>query len=379
VPGLLLLAIALVIYGSLYPWDFDFHRQVDPLYVLLHSWPDAWSRFVARDIALNVLLYIPVGALAFLSMRPRRRMRFPVLLAAIALGFALSTSMELLQVYDDHRVSSLLDIATNTAGTVAGALMALLFAPAVAAFAAAHTRRLDRAGALLAALWAGFMFYPFFPVFSSYRLRAELAQLWHGFAVSPVRVWDGAAEWFALALALTAVAGRLRPRWLAGIMSLLPLRFMIVTRTVAWNDMLAAGLALVLWSTIPEHRHLRAGIAIVLSAVLVYELAPFHWQAATTPFSWIPFAPTFESERQSAVVIVARKAFDYGAAVWVLHQAGWRYKVAGSCVAAALFALELLQRHLPGRTPETTDAVIALLMAGALWLAGNSRQRRGLG
>jgi VanZ family protein len=45
-------------------------------------------------------------------------------------------------------------------------------------------------------------------------------------------------------------------------------------------------------------------------------------------------------------------------------------------VAAALFGLELAQQYLPGRTPESTDAVLALLMALALWLASDFRPHR---
>jgi VanZ family protein len=36
-------------------------------------------------------------------------------------------------------------------------------------------------------------------------------------------------------------------------------------------------------------------------------------------------------------------------------------------VAGSLAVLEAIQRYLPGRTPEITDSVVALLMAGVLW------------
>jgi len=68
--------------------------------------------------------------------------------------------------------------------------------------------------------------------------------------------------------------------------------------------------------------------------------------------------------------------FDYGAAVWVLHASGSSYARADASVAAALFGLELLQRYLPGRTPESTDAVLALLMALVLWLASDFSPHR---
>ena len=377
--GLLLLAVALVVYGSLYPWEFDFHRAADPVFVLLHSWPHAWSRFIARDIAINVLLYVPLGALALLAAHPRRQRRILTLLGVVAFGFALSVSMELLQVYDDHRDSSLLDVTTNTVGAAVGALLALVCLPAAGSFAAPRAaRRFGNSTAVLAACWAGFQFYPLFPVFSQYRLRAALALLWQVPRLGFVEIWTGAAEWFALALVLEALVGTFELEWLAAVMLLLPLRLFIVTRTLGWNDILGAALALVLWSGIPPRRRLTAGLWAVLSAVLLRELAPFQWSPQAAPFTWIPFVPTLESERQSAVVILLRKAFDYGAAVWLLHAAGWRYARAGACVAAALFGLELLQRHLPGRTPEITDAVLAAIMAAALWLASDSRRARGL-
>ena len=377
-PGLLLLAIALIVYGSLYPWQFDFSRPVDAVRLLLHSWPDAWTRFLARDVAINVLFYVPLGAAAFLAARRRAR-RGTALAAAVVLGFALSASMELLQAYDDHRDCSLLDLTTNTAGAAAGALLAWLFEPPAERLARRRARPLEASAALLAICWASFQFYPFFPSLGTSRLRAALATSWHIPPLSALEIWTGAAEWFALALALEALIGRLRPMWLAVVMLLLPVRSFIVTRSIGWNDLPAALLALALWIGIPPRWRLRAGLGGVLSAVLLRELAPFHFAASPAPFSWIPFVPTLESERQSAVVILLRKAFHYGAAVWLLHAAGWRYARAGMCVAAALLALELLQRYLPGRTPESTDAVLALLMALALWLASDFGKRRGLG
>ena len=307
--GLLLLVIALIVYGSLYPWQFDFNRPHDAVWLLFHNWPISWDRLVARDAVLNLLLYAPLGVTAFLALRGRRHARPAVLVAAVALGFALSASMELLQAYDDHRDTSLLDLTMNTAGTAGGALLALLFEPAVAELARRRARVWEASAALLAVCWTVFQFYPFMPYFGTYRLRVALARPWHFGSVSALEIWCGAAEWFALALALEAMLGRLRTGWLAAVMLVMPLRYFIVTRALGWNDLLAALLALALWSGIPRRQRLRAGPGMILSAVLLRELAPFHWSAEPAPFQWIPFVPTLESERQSAVVILARKAF----------------------------------------------------------------------
>jgi len=48
--------------------------------------------------------------------------------------------------------------------------------------------------------------------------------------------------------------------------------------------------------------------------------------------------------------------------------------VAGGALAAALFLLEMVQRYLPGRTPEITDALIAVAMTAALWAVRERRE-----
>ncbi|MCU1237618.1 MAG: hypothetical protein JWP63_5585 [Candidatus Solibacter sp.] len=60
--------------------------------------------------------------------------------------------------------------------------------------------------------------------------------------------------------------------------------------------------------------------------------------------------------------------------VWLLRAAGYRYRDAGMVTAAALLLLEILQRHLPNRQPEITDAFIAALMACVLWIARGTRE-----
>ena len=59
---LLLIVIAFIVYGSLYPFHFDFDRtDASPLLILLHAWPAKIDRFAWRDAGVNVLLYFPAG------------------------------------------------------------------------------------------------------------------------------------------------------------------------------------------------------------------------------------------------------------------------------------------------------------------------------
>lgn len=372
---LLLLVVAIVVYGSLYPWHFTFAGRPEPLSVLLHSWPHEWDRFMLRDVVLNVLLYMPLGAVACLAWLPR----FPraAAAAATAFGFALSLSMELLQNYVPGRVTSLSDLATNTLGAAAGAFLAVVFAPEIIPYLYSQVRRASPGAALLLACWGGYQLYPFFPILSSTRLQQAVHTLIVTRSLSPVSTWAAAAEWFAAALALEAVFGPWRASWLAGAMLVaLGLRVFMPSRSLAPEELAGAALALLAWEILPSKRRLPVGVWMALSAILVVELAPFHFTRHAAPFSWVPLGDTFENERWGALVILLRKAFLYGAAVWLLVRSGIRYPVAGGALAVALFILETVQRYLPGRTPEITDSLVVVVMTAALWALAGRRPPR---
>ena len=65
---ILLIVIALIVYGSLYPWEFHSTQlAASPLWVLIHSWPTGIDRFLFRDIAVNLSINMPVGVFGFLA------------------------------------------------------------------------------------------------------------------------------------------------------------------------------------------------------------------------------------------------------------------------------------------------------------------------
>ena len=380
---LLIIVIAFILYGSLYPFQFDFGRTgASPLWILLYSWPAKFDKFAWRDAGVNLLLYFPLGAATVMAMG-RRMPRAAAGAAALLLGLGLSASVEMLQVYDGGRTCSLMDVICNVLGAACGAAAALLFQPQIARLTGSrHSGRGAGGALLLVCSWAGYQLYPFVPLFSRGRLRASFAR----FTATPfsaVEVCAAAAEWFAFALLMRAVmvegpdlAGRFRAPWLALAMLSLPLRLLIVERRLAPAEILGAAIALLLWTFPWDKPKVAAGACILAFAIVLRELEPFRFTAATHPFSWVPFAATFAAERQNAVLVLLRKAFEYGSMVWLLRAAGYRYTNAGMATAAALLLLELVQRHLPNRQPEITDAVIAALMTSVLWGARNSRRAR---
>jgi VanZ family protein len=110
------LLCALIVYGSLGTWS--------------HYQPGIWAPTLVsrRDVAVNVLLYVPFGALGFLSLRDGYRRPWPRLVARLMLLAALfSGANEVFQLYTIDRVASLTDIASAAAGALAGGVAIALW------------------------------------------------------------------------------------------------------------------------------------------------------------------------------------------------------------------------------------------------------------
>jgi VanZ family protein len=120
----LLAYLLLILYASWYPFS-DWRDSGLPLLSFLNLTPQRyWTGF---DVMVNIVGYMPLGALMVLSLYPRVRGVWAVLLAALG-GMLVSGAMEAVQNYLPSRVPSNLDFFTNSAGALAGALLGALWA-----------------------------------------------------------------------------------------------------------------------------------------------------------------------------------------------------------------------------------------------------------
>ena len=147
----------------------------------------------------------------------------------------------------------------------------------------------------------------------------------------------------------------------------LPLRLLIMERSLAPDEVLGAALAMLVWTYPAEGSRVRAGAGMLAGAIVLRELSPFQFIGPAHAMSWVPFVATLDAERLNAALVLLRKAFDYGTLVWLLRASGLSYGSAGASVAAALVLLEMAQRYLPNRHAEITDALIAAMIACILW------------
>lgn len=376
------LTIFLIAYGSLYPWDIHWRSlPVSPLWILLHAWPYTINRFIAKDIIVNILLYAPLGVFGYLAFAQSRwpKLRFIVPLLC---GLLLSASIEMIQIFT-HRNCSALDLACNFFGTaigVSGGMIARLLLPSAIASAQQPASRRRPGALLLLACWIAYITYPLFPDFSRMKLRIKIEALLSTSTVSVVDLIASFAEFLVLAKLLEVMFGAKRARLLFPTLLLfIPFQPFITTRTVHCAELLALPLAYLTWLFFGPFLTKRSLLlaALLAFALLLRGLAPFQWQPNTMPFSWIPFRSLFISDWQAVFVVFLRKAFDYGAAVWLLREAGWRFLPAAGAIAALLGLIEAVQTYLPGRIAEITDPILALVMACILWLLEKQKSATG--
>ena len=94
--------------------------------------PAIWAPTLVNtsDVARNVLLYVPFGALGVLSFKDTyRRHWLRLVLRIVGVAILFSASNEALQLYTADRVASLTDIVSAVVGSAFGAVAVSTWRP----------------------------------------------------------------------------------------------------------------------------------------------------------------------------------------------------------------------------------------------------------
>jgi VanZ family protein len=207
--GALLVYVVLLVYGSLSPWTGWRSLGVGPFAYL---WAPRPAYVTGFDLGLNVLAYLPLGLLLSLALHPRLRGAAAVA-ASVVLATAVSVLLESLQSYLPVRIASNLDVLTNAAGALAGAVAGALLAPwlidgrrlqqARRRWFRAHTA----AVLLLVALWPLAQLHPAPMLFGNGQLSRDFVSALLALLDRELPVFD--ASQFAVAEVLVTACGML--------------------------------------------------------------------------------------------------------------------------------------------------------------------------
>ncbi len=357
--ALLALFVVLILYGSFYPFQFDaewaklrFSAPMD--YWLVSDAPRSRS-----DTLFNTLAYLPIGLLLAVLLHDKRS--FPQgLLFATLCGGLLSFVVEIAQNAFRTRYATLIDLVTNTAGTAIGFALTAVALRTRPSFVGGVLNRLSKvpfAAWALLLLW-GLLHAAPFVLSGFYKLRLALRYLaeWN-WNVAGVARW--LAAWLILMVALRRVVA---PRFFLLLYFALavfspPVRLLIRGQSLGPNELIAGVIAL----PFLVFRKPQVAMWTVLACLVVAGLAPFEFQPVRNSMGWLPFGSVLEVDPDRSFLSLIEKTYLYLGAVWLVVESGMAAVPAGVAVAAMLALVEVGQMYIPGRTPETTDPVMALL------------------
>jgi VanZ family protein len=374
---LVLAYAALIIYGSLYP--FTGWRVSDAVMFGFIGCPLP-EHFDRADLLTNVLVYMPIGLLLALWLTRRRSFGAAVLLSVVA-GTLLSFAIESTQQFLPARVASQLDLLTNMAGTLLGALLAGI--ASAQTFSGRQVLALRNAwvlpgsfgnlGLAVLGMWALSQTSPLVPSIDVANLRAGLAPLWR--TLNHPEEFDywraGAYALYIAALGVVArtIGQRGKPVMLAFVafagLTLL-YKVPVVSRQLSLEAMAGAVAATVLLlplSPRPGRAVAVAALACLLGGFALSELAPGP-DLLMHPFNWIPFWGQMET--LSGLADLLELFWPFVAAAYFVDYVTPVYRrlevaLLGMLVVPGIaFAFEWYQQFVPGRYGDLTPVLLAI-------------------
>ena len=186
-----------IVYASLSP--FSGWREQGLAFVEVLGAPLLLT-YTAFDAALNLLSYLPFGLLVGLALRARFGAATSVMLG-LGLGISLSAGMEYLQMYLPSRISSNMDLLSNSVGALMGALLAVSITSHPWLFARLthwrsglfhHGKEMDFGLALLA-LWMFGQINPSLPMLGNVFISEMARQPFAALLPAPFDWWESSA------------------------------------------------------------------------------------------------------------------------------------------------------------------------------------------
>jgi VanZ family protein len=359
----------LIVYGSLYPFRFAATGSGGLIELVAGL---SWARTTRSDIAANILLYLPFGAC--LGWMLASRLGGPLaILAATATGVLLSTSIEVAQVFETRRVSSLTDVLCNGLGTLAGAALALALRSARHGFSRHPLTFLltEPIATALLLLWIGYRLAPFALSLDPAQWRASLRPLAGGDWFAPGETLGYLMPWLVTGYALSVVGRGASPRRNLAIVMLGTLAGLVLVsgRSLVPAEIVAMVLALALSVPLASLSPSRAAalLAALLAVTIVIEgLTPFDFRVDPGVFGLVPFRDALTRYRATNLVELFQKCFLYGALVWLLARSGLSVLTSTLAGAGLVLAVELLQAWLPGKPADITDPLLAVVAGGLI-------------
>lgn len=369
----LLLAVGcLILYGSLYPFNFT-----TPAPGELQRFLSDRRLYTSRGDTLdNILLFVPWGLFGMLAFGARWRV-FGAMALTVGIGIVLAVGAQVLQVWLPSRSAAIADIVSNGIGIAVGVVAGRLLAPQPGGVVQSWQQ-----ATLPAALLAGFVmaeWLPLVPGLDLQLVKNQLKSLLNGPPLSFGEVYARMAFGLLAGYLLAAISS---VRWSLVLLPLLVVgvsagKLLLYGAQLERSSVLGLFMGCVAWWAVAAQRPTRREALVLLGTCVLYTLGalmPFQLRVEAAPVSWVPFAAMLKGSMLNNLRSLLASLVLFTGMLYVLS-ARSRKVVAASVVLAAWVAfIELVQTQIEGRTSDMTQPLLAL-MAGQLLAAWLERNR----
>lgn len=344
---------ALVLYGSLYPFNFAPPARAD----VAAFWLDWRIANSIGDVLGNVALFVPWGTV---WMWTRAGSATRALLLASTSGLALALLAQVLQLGVPARTAQLSDVVWNGLGIACGL--------AVAALVPRPTLQGDgerRTAALLLALCLAAAWMPLVPSLDWSLVKLHLKALGQ---FDARQVQDA-----AIALVLAGFAAELGNRLarrqpvlvaLALVGLMLGGRLLVVGARFNPGVVVGTLLGACAWVLLHSLSRQRSNALAwtFLAACTTGALAPFELRPEPGPLGLLPFASLLRGSMLANASALAGELMTAAAIVYCLHAGGLSIRRGAAVVATWMALLELPQMMLVSRTADLTVPLLVLAL-----------------
>jgi VanZ family protein len=383
----IILYLLFIVYGSLFPFTGWRPSQHD----IWSVWMKEWSGKVSHsDLLTNILVYIPFGFLLALNVASKLGFVSRVLLSAV-LGTMLSVSMEYLQMFLPGRTSSLNDVLLNALSSCCGALCAWLqgqqsqFGKRVRSLRQQWftAGRITDIGLIILGAWALMQLAPCIPSLDIGDIKNGLKPIWYTvrdpslFDVYKTATYSLYISALAAALILVLRHSRSVFLWhFFFVGSVLLCKIPVTGRQLsleALAGLCIGSIASFVLRQLPEKRLPLVATGLVMAGFAVDKLRPvISAPADFHEFSWIPCNSQIDDNLKGVGSIV-EGLWPFAAMAYFVIAAGvvTRKIMAvfwGGGLACIVFFLEDAQKQIPGRYPDITIVLLAVVGWSLPWL-----------
>lgn len=365
--GIVGVILALIAYGSLYPFSVSLESGNSAAWMRFFS---AWGgQGSLGDLVGNIALFVPLGFFAGVGVAAQagRRKR---LARAVVWGLLFALVLQVLQIYISGRDAALIDVAWNAVGLGIG--LALASVTVITRWlGVVADQPVPMATLLVIALWVAAELVPLVPSIDPQLIKDSLKPL----LLEPrFSFLDSLAAVVGIAVVGQALARFQGERsslgWLLlfAVLTLVAKPFIIFAE-IDFSTVIGFGLGCVAWALLLRIGERQRAIILLVALAFVLtasSLEPLQLSHRPNSFHWIPFADVLQGSMLSNSRALASSLFLYTAILWLAQLCGGPLMGASLLLVLWVTLLEFIQVFLVGRTPSITEPLWVVLVAVTL-------------